>query len=304
MSRNHHHPAITRRSVIRHSGCDAVPDILWGTMACAASLTLSPSNVTSATTQPKSELGQKLRLLFALSVALNIAFCLIAGCWVYKRGGLRYVTAKHVAGIDPGDYARAKRELYRDVDRVRPSTHPTVMFGDSLTSGGLWGEWFGPNVLNRGVGGENTREAASRAPDIADLHPARVFILLGTNDFEKIAPRETQRNLNAIIHTIHDRSPRSEIFIQSVLPAPQRFRVSWVYDVNHVLRSVAVENHAHWIDLTPAFANGEVMRQELTVDGVHLNVTGYAVWKNELAPFVLASAEGTSGETHNSAPRN
>ena len=229
-------------------------------------------------------------LLISLSLILNLAFVAVAGYWTLMRGGIQHVSAKAIIGVKPMDYSQARRELYRKADRLELGKRPIVMFGDSLTGGGLWEEWFGPSVLNRGIGGESTREALARATDVADLQPARVFVMLASNDYQKVPVEETRRNISAIIRTIHDRSPRSEVYVESLLPAPSREQERWTRVVNASLQSVASEEHARWIDLAPAFADGDLMREGLTVDGTHLNAKGYELWQRALAPYVLGPA--------------
>jgi lysophospholipase L1-like esterase len=255
-------------------------------MARAARLTLSPSLERLAGPHSKLLSRHLVWMILFASLALNLLFSGLMGYALYKRGGLKYLTAKDISGLGPRDYAMARRELYKDADRLRATSQPTVMFGDSLTGGGLWDEWYGPNVLNRGIGGEDTREAVTRAADIAALHPSRVFIMLGTNDYRRISPKETRRNIGKIIQDIQERSPRSEIFIESILPPAERSRIAWVGQVNDGLHSVAEERHARWINLVPSFSDGPFIFRSFTVDGVHLSAAGYAVWRQALAPYV------------------
>jgi lysophospholipase L1-like esterase len=212
-------------------------------------------------------------LVSDLSLALNFV---CAAYWLHKRS----------RGGTANGHVQMRRDLYRDADQHKTSASAVVMFGDSLTGAGLWTEWYGTAVLNRGIGGETTREALERAADLADIRPARVFILLGTNDYPAISPEESGRNVESIVQMLRQRSPETAIYIQSLFPPPGKGqRELWVRSLNQTLQAVAARHGAGWIDLYSVFADGAVMRHGLSSDGVHLTLQGYALWRQALAAY-------------------
>src|SRR6516164_5146686 len=116
---------------------------------------------------------------FGLSLLANAILVPLAGYWLYMRGGLKYFQFAALKGNSPQSGISNRRELYHAFSSNHRVTRPVVMFGDSLTANGLWSEWYGAEVLNRGIHGETTKDALTRVPDIAALNPAKVFILFG-----------------------------------------------------------------------------------------------------------------------------
>ena len=227
--------------------------------------------------------------LLVISLLLNTAIGTLAAYWLHRRGGLQRFSVKTINSIPPGAAVSIRRTLYRTFNGDSTVTHdPTVMFGDSLIAGGLWAEWYGPNVLNRGIGGETTADALLRSFDIAALHPAKIFIMLGTNDYKAaLAPETTIDNMRKVIADLRAASPASEIYLQSILPPWSLKRESWTTQVNAMLEVIAEENQVYWIDLCPRFAAGRFIDPRLTWDGVHLTPAGYQIWREVLEPYIV-----------------
>jgi lysophospholipase L1-like esterase len=58
-----------------------------------------------------------------------------------------------------------------------------AFLGDSITNGGRWNQLF-PDVrtANFGVDGDCSRHVLARLQPVIALKPARVFLMIGTND--------------------------------------------------------------------------------------------------------------------------
>jgi lysophospholipase L1-like esterase len=231
-------------------------------------------------------------LFFGLSLLANAILVPLAGYWLYLRGGLRHFRLDSLKGNRPLTPSQNRREMYHAFNSSRLTEHPVVMFGDSLTAAGLWPEWYDTEVINRGIGGETTADGLSRVSDIATLHPSKIFILFGTNDSATLSADATIGNMRQIIGALRASSPTSEIYIQSLFPPMTLARAPWVTQVNEGYKRLAEEYGVHWLDLGPAFADGPVIQQRLTVDGIHLSPEGYDVWRRTVEPYIKApSAE-------------
>src|SRR6516225_3782826 len=200
-----------------------------------------------------------------LSLLMNVLYVATAGYWVYRRGGIKNVNLRAIKGNEPPNHIVVRRELYHAFTRTPHTDKPIVMFGDSLTAAGLWGEWYGSSVVNRVIGQETTAEALLRVPDIAAMRPTKVFILYGNNDFGVVSPAESAANLRNFIFGLRSLSPATEIYLQSLLPPPSFTREAWVSQVNELFKQTADEHHLHWIDLCPNFRNGRVIDPKFTV---------------------------------------
>jgi lysophospholipase L1-like esterase len=218
-------------------------------------------------------------LTFA-SFALN-ALVLAAVVWVLAGPGLRMLLRSF---IEP---AQARRISSFETFPVAPGD--IVFLGDSITEGGAWDEMFaGAPVRNRGIGGDTSAGVLARTGAIARAKPAKVFLLIGTNDlFVGAAAGEIAANVREILARIADESASTQLYVQSVLPRAASYRDE-VEALNAQLEAVAREQGATWIDLYPAFldpATGAI-QTALSNDELHLLGPGYALWRQAIAEHV------------------
>ncbi|MFE3224114.1 GDSL-type esterase/lipase family protein [Nocardia sp. NPDC059228] len=173
--------------------------------------------------------------------------------------------------------------------QLPPPTGRVVFYGDSITEGGLWDEWF-PQVrpVNRGIGGNTVDDLRARLDTAIDA-PAAVFLLIGTNDLGLgQTPRQVAENLRELVAEIRERAPHAPLFVQSVMPRRAKF-AERIRELNSVIVEIAAQADAVYIDLWPALADANgVLRREFTRDGLHLSGAGYAAWTEVLQPRIAA----------------
>lgn len=168
-------------------------------------------------------------------------------------------------------------------------TGKIIFLGDSIIEMGQWSKLLNDeNVINRGISGDITFGVLKRLDDIITRKPVKLFILIGINDIGKDIPDEViVDNCRQIVKHIQTESPSTEIYFQSLLPVnpdfpefPQHYDKEYhVIHTNHLLQAAAKELNCHFINLFPVFMNRQQrLRQELTIDGLHLNAEGYGVW--------------------------
>jgi lysophospholipase L1-like esterase len=96
----------------------------------------------------------------------------------------------------------------------------------------------------------------------------RIFEIV--NNYEEI--------LDRIIHS----SPKTKIYVQSVLPTKikNRSRTDSIKELNKRIEILANEKSLKYINLYDSFvdSNGD-LNMELSLDGLHLNGQGYLIWK-------------------------
>jgi lysophospholipase L1-like esterase len=158
-----------------------------------------------------------------------------------------------------------------------------VMLGDSLTERHDWGGSLAAQavVRNRGIAGDTTDGVLARLDEIIAAQPRALFIMIGTNDlWSTNSAKRTVGNIEKMILAVKGASPRTRIFVQTVLPIrsdPQRN--DKVRAINAKLRDVAGMRGASLIDTYSMAVDGNgSLRAEFTDDGVHLTATGYAAW--------------------------
>ncbi|MDP6377611.1 MAG: GDSL-type esterase/lipase family protein [Pseudomonadales bacterium] len=219
------------------------------------------------------------KLLIGISIALN-AIVLAIVIWAGPGGGLMKMFGDNF--IRPG-YER----LVSQYETLGVAPGETVFLGDSITDGGRWAEWFpARKVRNRGIGGDTTAGVLARLDQVSAGHPARVFLLIGTNDLALgVSEDIIVANTISILDGIKRTSPETELFVQSVLPRAAEYRGA----VEALNRTLAAEtaDRATWVDLYPLFldtTDGSI-KDEFSNDELHLHGAGYALWRETLIPL-------------------
>ncbi len=164
-----------------------------------------------------------------------------------------------------------------------------VFLGNSITEGGNWKKMLKDStVINRGISGDNTFGVVARMDEILKLKPGSIFILIGTNDLSKSIPNEAIiENIFTIVSKIKAGSPKTKIYVQSILPInetvekfPQQFNNgSHILIINDQLSRYAERLRYTYVDLYSKFLDDQgKLRASYTYDGLHLNAFGYQRW--------------------------
>lgn len=173
-----------------------------------------------------------------------------------------------------------------------------VFLGDSITDGCEWSELFGnPACLNRGISGDRSDWLLERIDAVAAGRPRRIFLMIGVNDLAQgRTPEQIAAAVRGIVARVRELSPRTRLYIQSVLPVNGKsfdnFRGHYAHAAeipvtNALLERLCGEERIPWIDLYTAMADDEGnLRAEYTNDGLHLLGAGYAVWKKQIESYV------------------
>ena len=172
-----------------------------------------------------------------------------------------------------------------------------VFLGNSLTDGCEFNELFNNrHVKNRGIVGDIIQGAIDRIDPIIQGQPKKIFILSGVNDISHGVDADSiARVMERLIALIQQGSPRTRIYLQSILPFNNDVRL-WknlkdrehvVVEANALLKQLAIRRHVTWIDLYPLFVDGNGrLRADLTNDGLHLMGPGYLIWRDVIARYV------------------
>ena len=166
------------------------------------------------------------------------------------------------------------------------------MLGDSITQEGSWEEDFpSANIVNRGVGGNTTRDILDRLEATYPLQPRKLFLLVGVNDLNMdVRPEQTLANYEAIVRNLRQHLHATTIFLQSVLPVDRRWSLARNVDIrrlNEHIEELANYYQSSFIDLHSHFSGSDgEMHVELSNDGLHLNRRGYALWCRIIRPFM------------------
>jgi lysophospholipase L1-like esterase len=211
----------------------------------------------------------------AVSLVINLLFLGLL-VWRLQQNGW-YFSTKRLAGNNSVALKTTRLELFRMSDSARAEEPLVVMFGDSLAQGGFWSEWFGAQVLNRGIGGDTSADALARVDEIIALRPSVVFVEFGTNDSGVLPPEETARNVEKIVATLRASLPNCKIVVFGLLPGRTHQRDAIAKEVNE--RIAGTVGRDSFLDMSNAFSTPTgVISPELTSDGTHLSAEGYRRW--------------------------
>ncbi|HEY4336394.1 MAG TPA: GDSL-type esterase/lipase family protein [Puia sp.] len=177
------------------------------------------------------------------------------------------------------------------------STKDVIFLGNSITSGVDWNELLQlPEARNRGISGDITFGILQRIDEVTEGRPAKVFLLIGINDISRNIPDSViTANHERMIKAIQTASPKTAIYIQTLLPVNNSFtqhmahynKDQHIKAVNDGIRRLATQYHITLVDLHPHFLDKDgKLNADYTMDGLHLNEKGYQVWKSVLKSYL------------------
>jgi lysophospholipase L1-like esterase len=202
-----------------------------------------------------------------------------------------------------GEASHARRQLpdWADLGRYKddnaklapsaPGETRVVFMGDSITDG--WGRNYGQffpgkPYVNRGISGQTTPQMLVRfRPDVVNLKPKAVVILAGTNDIAGNTGPETLEDIenNLMSMTELARASGIKVILSSVTPVcnyikPQTERrpPAQIVAINRWMQAYCEKNGLVYLDYYTAMLDDhEMLKRELTFDGLHPNAAGYDV---------------------------
>lgn len=213
-------------------------------------------------------------LLFCGSILLNVVLLSVVGYKLYWR----YYIRTH------GDRNFMRAEVF---EKMPNSMGKIIFLGDSHTDHFEVSELFeNATILNRGISGNTSSDVMDRLPEVINRKPAKVFIMLGINDFTYgITEEVIVNNYRQIIHSIKKYSPATKIYFQSILP--HYWTNSKIKSTNKALELLCKQEQIAYIDLFTAFeSNGALNKKYDCGDGVHLNGDGYLLWRDMIITYV------------------
>ncbi len=175
-----------------------------------------------------------------------------------------------------------------------PQTEGDIIFlGNSITDGGEWSELFADlKIKNRGISGDNTAGVLNRLAEIYKRKPAKVFLLIGTNDLARnISPDSVVKNILWIASLIKEKSPQTKLYVQSIFPVNEKFgkfsghtsRKQQIVEVNKLLWEHSTQYGYDYKDVFSSLTDSSGrLNTAYTNDGLHLTGEGYLKWKETI----------------------
>jgi lysophospholipase L1-like esterase len=209
------------------------------------------------------------------------------------------------------DYANLQRYAADNRKIAAPAAGEdrVVFMGDSITDG--WGRgqfaatapfFTGKPYVNRGISGQTTAQMLLRFySDVVAHKPKAVVILAGTNDIAGNLGPVTMESIENNLAAMADiaRANNIKVVMASVMPVCDYHRPQTaqrppekIKTLNEWSRATASTNGYVYLDYyTPMLDDKDMLKAELTGDGLHPNAAGYAVMA-PLAEKAIAQALG------------
>lgn len=168
-----------------------------------------------------------------------------------------------------------------------------IWIGDSIIEQAWWSFLSNEkDIVNRGIGGDNTYGMLNRLPLYLDNSPRKIFIFAGINDISANYPvAEVFDNFVKMVELIQQKAPECKIYIHSPI-TPNNEVLAYAYiknkqdkinELNALLEDMCREKGVVWVDIRPVLhgENGE-LKEEFTKDGIHLHPAAYVAWVKHL----------------------
>ena len=167
-----------------------------------------------------------------------------------------------------------------------------VLFGDSITDWWKLDQYFPRKpYVNRGISGQTTPQMLVRfRADVLALHPKVVLILAGTNDLAGNTGPETLDQIEGDYTSFADlcRAQHVKVVFASVTPVSSYGQAGQgmlagrppakIHQLNDFLKHLCSTDGLTYLDFYTAMADGsDMLKRELSKDGLHPNDAGYAV---------------------------
>jgi lysophospholipase L1-like esterase len=235
-----------------------------------------------------------LRTALIISILVNIALLSALGKILVNKGGLSYLSQKLNAPkkndtlFVETTYYKTKRSIH---EKIPGDSNAIIFLGNSITEYAEWHEIFGnPKVKNRGISGDKIAGVKNRIANLTSQKPAKIFLMLGTNDLgEGRSIPDILYDYEALVQFIQNASPRTQIFLQSILPTygDATRNNKDIIKLNAGIQKISKKYHLIYINLFDKLKTAEnELDKRYSFDGLHINGDGYIVWKKEIETYI------------------
>lgn len=178
---------------------------------------------------------------------------------------------------------------YDSFKACKVNRNSVVFIGNSITNMGAWMEQFGSNsaFLNRGNSGCYSFESLDELESILIGKPAKIFVMVGTNDIgvKTGTPESIALNARVMIERVRHESPETDIYITSCFPSKNGLRnLENLGQTNELLKEVCEETNTPYVDLWDDLMG--ITTGALSSDNLHVNAKGYYIWSNKILPLL------------------
>ena len=234
----------------------------------------------------KDNKKQLLVLILVVSIVLNSVLLLV-------------INNKNNSINKLNDNLENKKNNYKEeIKSVKDNYANYLFLGDSITEYYDLDKYF-PNmpVVNSGVAGDTTDDILSDMKGrVYDYNPSKVLILIGTNDLlEDKTNEEIVDNIKKIVEVIKENRKEAEIYLESIYPVNEEIDKKLVEprdngdinEINEKLEEYANDEGITFINTHELLVDEDnLLNEDYTDDGLHLNDEGYEVVSEALIKYL------------------
>lgn len=239
-----------------------------------------------------------------LSLTLNLVLLAVTGYISYKMGYLgRFLIATHGDNLSAPTDTLSTQSVWQETiqfqqmvsDRQR---YKVCLFGDSISA--QLGNTLGNNTFNFAIPGMSTISQLEQLKALTktQLKCDAAIVAIGTNDAAyRTTPAQFERNLTQILTTLRQQTNTQKLFLLPAFystdvashDASIAGTVERVQAINAKINQVAQAEKIPVLNqVTQPLFSGQALRENLTIDGVHLNLAGKQVYRSSLLQVVQA----------------
>jgi len=237
----------------------------------------------------------------------------LVGCAMVAAGWMSLPTAKAQTTAHNALRWQTSLSDFASSDRANPPGRNGVLFVGSSTIR-MWRNMSQdfrqvPVVINRGFGGSTLADCDHYVRELViQYQPRQVMLYAGDNDLaEGRSPAQVLESLQHFVNAVRNELPSTQITYISIKPSPARVALAAsIRETNALIANyLASLPNAKYIDIhTPMLdANGETRPELFQADRLHLNDTGYALWKSLITPHLVADEPALPPQAHAAAAR-
>ena len=184
------------------------------------------------------------------------------------------------------------RQHRYDTYKVLPIDNKSIVFvGNSITDMHPWIEAWGndPRVVNRGNSGGLSSEILANVKSYCAGHPAKIFMMVGTNDVTSASAATIASNIEKTIKAIQTESPSTEIYVESMLPSTNNGRTNTMINAaNTAIKNMLADYPTvTYIDLySKLVGKCDNNNSGYSYDALHLTAAGYQIWLAEIEKYM------------------
>ncbi len=180
------------------------------------------------------------------------------------------------------------------------SDKETILFvGDSITDGYELNKYYNYDnklLINSGIGGYKTTNIIKRFRNLVEQYNSnKLFLMIGTNDIGSgVSKEEIVNNIKKIISMIKEKKPNTKIYLETIYPVNNNKRKQdnmrnnkIISDINNELKEYCENSDIYFIDVYSHLVDeSNMLKDEYTGDGLHLNNLGYEEVTKVLKPYI------------------